>query len=55
MTKLAVKSKPKVQADVLMVSDPGYYITLKEKNLLMIFDAPNRKFVSDKYKDAEGY
>ena len=36
MTKLAgeIEAK-KVQADVLMVSDPGYYITLKEKNLLM--------------------
>ena len=38
-----------------MVSDPGYYITLKEKNLLLKFDAPNRKFVGDKYKDKEGY
>ncbi len=56
MTKLAgeIEAK-KVQADVLMVSDPGYYITLKEKNLLMKFDAPNRKFVGEKYKDAEGY
>lgn len=56
MTKLAGEIEArKIQADVLMVSDPGYYITLKEKNLLMKFDAPNRKFVADRYKDAEGY
>lgn len=56
MTKLAgeIEAK-KIQADVLMVSDPGYYITLKEKNLLLKFDAPNRKFVGEKYKDTEGY
>ena len=56
MAKLAgeIEAK-KVQADVLMVSDPGYYITLKEKNLLLKFDAPNRKFVGEKYKDTEGY
>lgn len=56
MTKLAgeIEAK-KIQADVLMVSDPGYYITLKEKNLLLKFDAPNRKFVGEKYKDKEGY
>ena len=56
MTKLAgeIEAK-KIQADVLMVSDPGYYISLKEKNLLMKYDAPNRKFVAEKYKDAEGY
>lgn len=56
MAKLAgeIEAK-KIQADVLMVSDPGYYITLKEKGLLLKFDAPNRKFVGDKYKDAEGY
>lgn len=56
MTKLAgeIEAK-KIQSDVLMVSDPGYYITLKEKNLLLKFDAPNRKFVGDKYKDKEGY
>ena len=56
MTKLAgeIEAK-KVQADVLKVSDPGYYITLKEKNLLLKFDAPNRQFVDAKYKDNEGY
>ena len=56
MTKLAgeIEAK-KINADVLMVSDPGYYITLKDKNLLLKFDAPNRKFVDGKYKDAEGY
>jgi iron(III) transport system substrate-binding protein len=56
MTKLAgeIEAK-KIQADVLMVSDPGYYITLKDKNLLLKFDAPNRKFIAEKYKDSEGY
>ena len=56
MAKLAgeIEAK-KIQADVLMVSDPGYYITLQEKNLLLKFDAPNRKFVGDKYKDKDGY
>lgn len=56
ITKLAgeIEAK-KVHADVLMVSDPGYYITLKEKNLLLKFDAPNRQFIDAKYKDNEGY
>ena len=44
----------KVQADLLMVADPSYYLTLKEKNLLMKYDAPNRKDVTAA-KDAEGY
>ena len=37
-----------------MVADPSYYLTLKEKNLLMKYDAPNRKDVTAA-KDAEGY
>ena len=44
----------KVQADLLMVADPSYYLLLKEKNLLMKYDAPNRKDVTAA-KDAEGY
>ena len=55
MAKLAgeIEAK-KVQADLLMVADPSYYLTLKEKNLLMKYDAPNRKDVTAA-KDAEGY
>ena len=44
----------KVQADLLMVADPSYYLTLKEQNLLLKYDAPNRKDVKLN-KDAEGY
>ena len=44
----------KVQADMLMVADPSYYLTLKDKNLLMKYDAPNRKDVTAA-KDTEGY
>lgn len=44
----------KVQADLLMVADPSYYLTLKDKNLLYKYDAPNRKDVTLP-KDAEGY
>jgi iron(III) transport system substrate-binding protein len=44
----------KVQADLLMVADPSYYLTLKEQNLLLKYDAPNRKDIKLN-KDAEGY
>jgi iron(III) transport system substrate-binding protein len=44
----------KMQADLLMVADPSFYLTLKEKNLLMKYDAPNRKDVTAA-KDADGY
>ena len=44
----------KIQADLLMVADPSYYLTLKDKNLLMKYDAPNRKDVTAA-KDADGY
>lgn len=44
----------KIQADLLMVADPSYYLTLKEKNLLYKYDAPNRKDVKLP-KDEEGY
>ena len=44
----------KIQADLLMVADPSYYLQLKEKNLLMKYDALNRKDVTAA-KDAEGY
>ena len=37
-----------------MVADPSYYLTLKDKNLLMKYDAPNRKDVTAA-KDTEGY
>lgn len=44
----------KVQADLLMVADPSYYLTLKEQNLLLKYDSPNRKDVKLN-KDTEGY
>ena len=44
----------KLQADLLMVADPSYYLTLKEQNLLLKYDAPNRKDVKLN-KDSEGY
>ena len=44
----------KVQADLLMVADPSYYLSLQKQNLLLKYDAPNRKDVTSS-KDAEGY
>lgn len=44
----------KIQADLLMVAEPAYYLTLKEKNLLYKYDAPNRKDIK-LTKDEEGY
>src|SRR5574344_193297 len=43
-TKIAgeVKAK-KIGADVLMVADPSYYLTLKKQGLLMDYVAPNQK------------
>ena len=44
----------KIQADLLMVADPSYYLFLKEKNLLLKYDSPNRKDIKLN-KDSEGY
>lgn len=44
----------KIQADLLMVADPSYYLTLQNKKLLLKYDAPNRKDVKLN-KDKEGY
>lgn len=55
VTKIAGEVEAnKVQADLIMVADPAYYLTLKEKNLLYKYDSPNRKDVVLP-KDAEGY
>jgi iron(III) transport system substrate-binding protein len=55
MAKLAgeIEGK-KVQADVLLVADPAYYLTLKDKGLLLKYDSPMRKDITGN-KDAEGY
>ena len=44
----------KIQADLLMVADPSYYLVLKDKGILLKYDAPNRKDVTAA-KDADGY
>lgn len=44
----------KVQADLLMVADPSYYLYLEGKGLLLPYDAPNRKDVKIN-KDKDGY
>lgn len=44
----------KISADLLMVADPSYYLTLQEQNLLLKYDAPNRKDVKLN-KDKDGY
>ena len=44
----------KVQADVLLVADPAYYLTLKDKGLLMKYDSPMRKDITGN-KDTEGF
>lgn len=44
----------KIQADLVMVADPSYYLGLKEKNLLLKYLAPNAKDVISG-KDEEGY
>lgn len=55
MAKIAgeIEAK-KVQADLIMVADPSYYLTLKDQNLLLKYDSPNRKDVAAN-KDSEGY
>ncbi|MDR1702682.1 MAG: ABC transporter substrate-binding protein [Sporomusaceae bacterium] len=44
----------KIQADMLMVADPSYYLYLKDQGLLEPYDAPNRKDIAIN-KDTEGY
>ncbi|EGO61735.1 ABC transporter substrate-binding protein [Acetonema longum] len=55
MAKIAgeIEAK-KVQADLIMVADPSYYLTLKDQNLLLKYDSPNRKDIVAN-KDTEGY
>ena len=43
----------KVEADLLMVADPSYYLTLKEAGVLEKYDSKERANVS--VKDEEGY
>ena len=54
MTKMAgeIKAK-KIGADVLMVAEPSYYLTLKKDNLLLDYVSPNQKDVISE-KDAKG-
>jgi iron(III) transport system substrate-binding protein len=44
----------KIQADMLMVADPSYYLYLKDQKLLLQYDAPNRKDIALN-KDADGF
>ena len=55
MTKISGEVEAnKIQADLLMVADPSYYLTLKDKDLLLKYEAPNRKDIKMN-KDDEGY
>lgn len=55
MAKIAgeIEAK-KIQADLIMVADPSYYLTLKNQGLLLKYESPNRKDVQLN-KDADGY
>lgn len=55
MAKIAgeIEAK-KIQADLIMVADPSYYLTLKDQNLLLKYDSPNRSGVKIN-KDNDGY
>ncbi len=55
MAKIAgeIEAK-KIQADLIMVADPSYYLTLKNQGLLLKYESPNRKDVKIN-KDADGY
>jgi len=44
----------KIQADLLLVADQPYYLTLKDKGLLLKYDSPMRKKIVEN-KDREGY
>ncbi len=48
-----IESK-KIQADLLLVADQPYYLTLKDKGLLLKYDSPMRKKIVEN-KDREGY
>ena len=50
--ELAAKS---LKADILMTSDPFFYIQLKEKGLLAPYSSPLAENVPPHLKDAEGY
>ena len=44
-----------LQADILMTSDPFFYIELKNKGLLTPYESPNSKNVPPALKDSEHY
>lgn len=54
MTKLSGEIQAnKIAADLIMVADPSYYLTLKERKLLFPYASPNNKDVTQA-KDADG-
>ncbi|HSP47366.1 MAG TPA: hypothetical protein VLN47_04745, partial [Clostridiaceae bacterium] len=54
ITKITGEIEAKsIQADLLMVADPSYYLTLQEKGVLEKYDFEERKNTT--MKDTEGY
>ena len=45
----------RLQADILMTSDPFFYLELKQKELLLKYESPNTKSIPPILKDTDGF
>ncbi len=53
--KTDLESTGKVQADLIWVADPAYFLDLVEQELLMKYVSPKAKIIPAVYKNPEGY
>jgi iron(III) transport system substrate-binding protein len=53
--KSDLKSTGRVNADLIWVADPAYFIDLKEQGLLLKYTSPNASVIPTIYKDPDGY
>jgi iron(III) transport system substrate-binding protein len=53
--KSDVKSGGRVQADLIWVADPAYFMDLKEQGLLLKYTSPKASVIPAIYKDPDGF
>jgi len=50
-----LQSTGRVNADLIWVADPAYFMDLKEQGLLLKYTSPKAKVIPDIYKDPDGF
>jgi iron(III) transport system substrate-binding protein len=53
--KSDLSSAGRVQADLIWVADPAYFLDLKEQGLLLKYTSPKASVIPSIYKDPDGY